>query len=241
MFCKIIKFGTLAYVAVSFFTGCATTNKSTAIVGSLGAVARDSNAFRTVVHEHLWEPVYTENQNHNSNYGVYTYVLLNQDLQNDEASERYKLLVSAIQSSTSLHIKNDTTSSETNMFLLPYQKDKSLNTTLSKKMLNIFAKVTKSEKLRQLLVSRPGPFMISTPLPLSKLKGNSDIPILYVDMSTVNNTAIKEIVAAYKMKLVIAPISTEEEFKSIRLTILNLILNGNDCISIVKTAYAELK
>jgi hypothetical protein len=168
-------------------------------------------------------------------------VLLNQDLQNDEASERYKLLVSAIQSSTSLHIKNDTTSSETNMFLLPYQKDKSLNTTLSKKMLNIFAKVTKSEKLRQLLVSRPGPFMISTPLPLSKLKGNSDIPILYVDMSTVNNTAIKEIVAAYKMKLVIAPISTEEEFKSIRLTILNLILNGNDCISIVKTAYAELK
>ena len=51
--------------------------------------------------------------------------------------------------------------------------------------------------------------------------------------------AIKEIVAAYKKRLADSPITSEEEFKSIRLKILSFLLNGDDCIHILKTAYAE--
>ena len=49
---------------------------------------------------------------------------------------------------------------------------------------------------------------------------------------------MREVVAAYKKRVTSAPIERVEEFKSIRLSLLTIILDADDYISIVKVAYA---
>lgn len=194
---------------------------------------------------HVWKPLFATDQEKQTNYGMYTYVLINQDVQEDEASKKYKALIAKIETSTASreNFGIEITEQDYNIFLIPYTRSVpyKINSTLSKKLLTIFSLVTTSEKIKQAIASHPGPFLISTPAPINRLKAKAEIPTLYLDLTNASINVVKEIVSAYKKRIVTAPINSEEKFNSIRLAILNILLTGDDCISIVKAAYAEWK
>ncbi len=192
------------------------------------------------VRAHVWEELYSEGQPVAREFGMYTYVLLNQDLKRDEASQKFLELVEAIRSTP--HYDSGQVSTEDcrqiNLFLVPYDMGGKLNLELSKRLTRKFAMVARTEKLRGKLAANPGPFLITTPYPLYSLTGRHDVPTLYLDLTSANTAAIREIVAIYKRRLSSAPVSTEQQFTSVRMSVLNTLLNMDDCISIVKNSYA---
>jgi hypothetical protein len=194
------------------------------------------------IEAHVWARLTDESQVDDAGYGMYTYVLLNQDLRQDETSTKYRDLIDAIVASTLS--QDETRASEAksnlNLFLIPFRKDRSdsINTTLSKKILMQFSLNTTDAKLKNVIASRPGPFLISVPQPVSLLADTSKIPMLYVDLSGTNVYAIPEVVTAYKQRLVDKSVGSVERFQSFRLMLLNTLLIGNDCVQLVKDAYA---
>lgn len=187
---------------------------------------------------HLWSALYGADEEP-AGYAMYTYVLINRNKADQLAWNRYEKLVESIKSSTSSinNYDSDFNRFLYNLFLIPQQAE-SLNDILSKSILTRIAASVQNQKLRELININPGPFLISAREPLSNEKLYKDIDMLYVDLTRTNVDAMPEVVAAYKKRLTSNSIGGIEQLKSIRLSLLNFILDFDDYITIVKVAYA---
>ena len=87
------------------------------------------------------------------------------------------------------------------------------------------------------LATGEGPFLISTPEPVGEIE-KERIVLLYAELSSANPAAMDEIVGAYKRR-VGKGIRAIERFRSLRLALLDLILDADDNIKIVRTALAS--
>ena len=92
--------------------------------------------------------------------------------------------------------------------------------------------------LADLLTDRPGPFLISTLMPIGEI-GKDQTDLLYTDLSTTNPAAMAEIVAAYKRRISSKSVNKVEHFWPLRLALLNIVLNADDNVKLVKVALAE--
>jgi hypothetical protein len=193
---------------------------------------------------HVWASL-CEAGKEDSGYAMYTYVLINRSKADIEAWKRYVKLVEAIEESTIPAVDHAPGFDRSlyNIFLIPEscgisQRADSLNDRLSKSILTGIAASVQERKLRDLINTSPGPFLISAVEPISSENLHKEIELLYVDLSRTNPEALREVVAAYKKRVTSGPIDRVEEFKSIRLSLLTVILDADHYISIVKVAYA---
>jgi hypothetical protein len=192
---------------------------------------------------HLWTELYGAG-NEPPGYAMYTYVLINRSKVDKSAWSRYWALVNSITDSTSAEDSQDSEFNRSlyNLFLIPFsgehQRTKSLNDILSKSILTGIAVSVQKQELRDLINTNPGPFLISSTEPISNEKFTKDIEILYADLTRTNVYAMQEVVAAYKRRLTSKSIGGQQRFKSIRLSLLSILLDADDYVNIVKVAYA---
>ena len=98
------------------------------------------------------------------------------------------------------------------------------------------------------LETKTGPFIITTSKRLNLIADNSETIILIIDLSNSNSAAIAEIVEEYKRwvkldGLVTATATSKHSkirvFESLRLSILNGILNISDSITLIKPTFTN--
>jgi len=201
--------------------------------------------------EHAWE-LLTNMDSEESGYGMYTYVLFGHrpDLPGTiqtETIERYKKLLEAI-AKTTLWAKDleEFTKEETHLFYIPaIAKGKEItlpnyNSTLSLRYIATLRRMIKKDNpdLANRLTARPGPFLISALKPIGKID-TVQTDLLYADLSKTNPAAMGEVVAAYKHRISSKSVSQIERFNPFRLSLLNLILNADDNVVLVKAALAD--
>jgi hypothetical protein len=190
-----------------------------------------------------------------ADYGLYTYVLFGETVNNPddldvETLERYQSLLNAIKTSTPTSQEAKEWKKElSNIFYIPSvgaaearfgnlftdHPLRTYNSSIAMSYLVGLSELLDDPDLQQRITTNPGPFLISTLQPLSKLRGTSAV-MLYVDLSGTNPGSMREIVSAYKSYVTTKTIDEVEEFSSLRLTLLDLVLNPNDNLKLVKTA-----
>lgn len=198
----------------------------------------DSNIKRIILAEsHLYQ-WFDQSNKELPGFAMYTYVLLNRNSTDAEAWGKYKALVDCLTASVTNvgEHGNEFDRSLYNLFLIPSGGTSSEE--FSKSILTHMATSVEDKKLRDLINSNPGPFLITVAKPISTILLNEEVDLLYVDLSGTNVAAIPEVVAAYKKHLTTDAIAGVAQFSSIRLSLLNIILNADDFINIVKVAYA---
>jgi len=196
-------------------------------------------------------------------YGIYTYVLFGRKIidheifkqNNGQSYKRYETLLEVLVRSTmnfpSNYYSNNTPKDKINIIYIPVKKNYSrekpyirhYNSELSMKYLShISTFIKKNPTILNRFSISPGPFLISTIRPLSKIRIGAE-PMLFVDLSTTNPAAMNEIVAAYKLKIENLTLEKPEEkiivFKSLRLSLLNLVLNADDNIKLIKVVFTD--
>ena len=200
---------------------------------------------------HVWE-LLTEMDSEEADFAMYTYVLFGRrlDIQagiERDTKERYQSLLNAIVVSTLRTSEIDTLPrEETNIFYIPAVaagKEPSLNnynTILAMRYVRMLSILVKNNnpKLSARLTTNPGPFLISTLMPIGEI-GTDQTDLLYTDLSTTNPAAMAEIVAAYKQRITSSSVNRVESFWPLRLALLNIVLNADDNVKLVKAAMAE--
>jgi hypothetical protein len=201
------------------------------------------------VARHLWKPL-TAMHAEERGFGMYTYILFGRRLKpkgrlKPETSARYEQLLQAIHQSTlSVTEVDKYNKAETNILLIPLTVEakepnrNNYNIVVSLRYLSIFSSKIRAaaSKVSERLARLEGPFLISTLQPFQDLESKSMV-MLYADLSTTNPAAMEEIVAAYK-KRVEKGVRQIERFRSLRLALLDLILDSEDNIKIVRAAVA---
>lgn len=254
--CRCVVFFTLAIMGfMVLMSGCGGSNLGSrpggpAIIGAgvgraVGGAPPPPAPAPMLPKAHLWEWMY-ERGTEPSGYGMYTYVLINQNQSNEEVWARYSALVEAIQASTTEVADFDAKADKSlyNVFLFPSTKGKdgqpTLNDRFSRAILTAIRASTKGDKLRK-SIANPGPFLISVGQPLTGSGTLSDVDLLYADLSATNKAAMREVVSAYKLRIEKSELRGTESFDSIRLSLLSLILNADEHVQVVKVVYAGLK
>lgn len=95
------------------------------------------------------------------------------------------------------------------------------------------------QKLAEQFITKPGPFLVSTLKPIGKII-DSQSHLLFADLSDTNHAAMDEIVTAYKQRINLKPVNDIERFKTLRLQLLNLVLNADDNVKLLKLSLATL-
>ena len=200
---------------------------------------------------HAWE-LLTEMDSEKADFALYTYVLFGRrlDIQasiESDTRERYQSLLDAIVVSTPRTSETDELpKEETNIFYIPAVaagKEPSLknyDTILAMRYVRMLSILVKNDnpKLSACLTTNPGPFLISTLMPIGEI-GTDQTDLLYTDLSTTNPAAMAEIVAAYKQRVTSSSVNRVESFWPLRLALLNIVLNADDNVKLVKAALAE--
>lgn len=200
---------------------------------------------------HAWE-LLTEMDSEKDDFALYTYVLFGRRLDvqariESGTRERYQSLLDAIVVSTARTSEIDEIPrEETNIFYIPALaagKEPSLKNydiVLAMRyvrMLSILVRKYNPE-LSDRLTTNPGPFLISTLMPIGEI-GTDQTDLLYTDLSTTNPAAMAEIVSAYKQRITSSSVNRVESFWPLRLALLNIVLNADDNVKLVKAALAE--
>lgn len=206
--------------------------------------ANGKGDYEKMPQSHLWDALYGADEEP-PGYAMYTYVLINRSKADTAAWTRFEKLVESIMQSTTAVGDHSLGFNRSlyNLFLIPYryrgdQFSAILNDILSKSILTSIAASVQKQELRELINTNPGPFLISAAEPISNENFNKDIDMLYVDLTRSNLDAMSEVVSAYKKRLSSDSIEGSERFNSIRLSLLNFILDADDYINIVKVSYA---
>jgi peptidoglycan-associated lipoprotein len=187
-------------------------------------------------------------------YGMYTYVLFGRKVGRnapalpEDVANRYRALLEAIESSTGpadLLKMAEVPKKKTNLFcVLGRRADPNSRLTLDNynsdlaTMYRIVAQggIAADTGFSQRLATGPGPFLISSLQPLNQVRTPG--PMLFSDLSATNPAAMREVVAAYKQRLSNAALDRAETFQPLRLALLNLILDADDYVRLVKDAVA---
>lgn len=186
-------------------------------------------------------------------YGLYTYVLFGRKVGANapplpqEDARRYQALLEAIESSTGAAADLEAAlipKEETNLFNIPAKSaaarpdldnyHSGLALVYRDMALGAFRG---NDKFERMLSSGAGPFLISTLRPLNQVR--SPEPLLFADLSAHNPAAMREVVAAYKQRINRSAPDTLESFNPLRLALLNLILDADDHVTLIKNAVAD--
>lgn len=227
---RFIKFFILTVCNFILITGCG---------GQFGTGVTEAVLEKELPKSHLWEYLSTIGDEP-KDYALYTYVLYGRKDNNSDHYRKSSQLINIIQWSTqstenySEHGDFDKTAF--NLFLIP---DWELDIQLSKSILTHLSIISQDAGFQKSLLN-PGPFLISVKTPISLTNRSKKSDLLYVDLSTSNGAAMEEIVLSYKTRLTEVTIQGTDRFKSIKLALLDIILDADDYIQIVKTAYADL-
>ena len=200
---------------------------------------------------HAWQ-LLTEMDSEKADFALYTYVLFGRrlDMQariESDTRERYQSLLDAIVVSTPRTSENDELpKEETNIFYIPALaagKEPSLknyDTVLAMRYVRMLSILVKNDnpELSARLTTNPGPFLISTLMPIGEI-GTDQTDLLYTDLSTTNPAAMAEIVSAYKLRVTGSRVNRVESFWPLRFALLNIVLNADDNVKLVKAALAE--
>jgi hypothetical protein len=65
------------------------------------------------------------------------------------------------------------------------------------------------------------------------------VPLLLIDLSTTNQAAMEEVVTEYKRRVETQEVATVERFRSLKLALLNFIVNRDDDLVLVESALAS--
>lgn len=202
--------------------------------------------------QHLWD-VLLQMDDEAPGYGMYTYVLFGRRLDlsslDQETLQRYQQLLDAIVGSTlSSGEAGDLTAAEkqaTNLLYIPGTVRGSApslanyNSALAMRYLVELGRVSRADnqEVAERLATRPGPFLVSVLKPVGTIDSRQTT-LLYADLSTTNPAAMEEIVAAYKLRVSRNSLDEVQQFAPLRLALLNLVLNTDDNIKLVKAALA---
>jgi hypothetical protein len=200
---------------------------------------------------HAWE-LLTGMDSEKAGFALYTYVLFGHRLDvhariESDTRERYQNLLNAIVVSTARTSEIDEIPrEETNIFYIPALaggKEPSLknyDTVLAMRYVRMLSILVKNDnpELSGRLTTNPGPFLISTLMPIGEI-GTDQTDLLYTDLSTTNPAAMAEIVSAYKQRITSSSVNRVESFRPLRLALLNIVLNADDNVKLVKAALAE--
>ncbi len=201
---------------------------------------------------HVWLPL-TAMFAEEPDFGMYTYVLFGRKLKprgrlGPETMARYESLLRAIHlstlSSAESGISEIKEKRETNLFLIPLEAEVSeptrhnYDSVLSLRCLSFASRMVRKNDtgLAQSLLDNEGPFLISTLKPMGDT-AEKGLELLYADLSSTNPAAMAEIVGAYKRRIG-GGLAGIERFRSLRLALLDAILDADDHIKIVKSALA---
>jgi hypothetical protein len=200
---------------------------------------------------HTWDLLTRMNAEQNG-YAMYTYVLFGRRLDipggiQAATRQRYESLLDAIVGSTLKQSEaRNLPREETNDFYIPSfaagEKPSLANydVSLSLRYLAAIGILLSSEnpRLAERLTTEPGPFLVSTLKPIGQIR-TEKAPLLYADLSSTNDAAMPEIIAAYKTRLAQTTVSGMERFAPLRLALLNLILDTDQNLRLVKVAVAQ--
>ena len=168
-------------------------------------------------------------------YATYSYVLTGRN-----GGSKYIDLVNYIQESTASanEMAESIPPEELNIFLIPSvgtdDTSHKPDYESSRKLLAVLSARTK------LNFDRPGPYIITTYQPISKIKKGADVDMLYVDMTNINQGAAKELVRMYKKTVLKKKLNGMDKLYSLRLAFLNLAFMTEESIGFAKTASASL-
>lgn len=183
---------------------------------------------------------------------MYTYVLFGRkvggDAPNlaDDVAERYQALLEAIESTTPAESTLEAAKiprEETNLFCIPAKVSggrptvENYNSDLAFTYRSVaVGGVAKDERFSKKLAGNAGPFLVSTLHPLNQV--GSPGPMLFAHLSSHNPAAMREVINRYKQRVARGLPDASESFSSLRLAILNLIVDADDNIKLVKDAMA---
>ena len=175
-----------------------------------------------------------------------TYVLLpdNISAQTNKEGKKYKRytqLLELIQElrKTDLSVPTDSIAAKSdNQFVLFSTQDrektvdvKNYNYELAQKVLDLF-----KQKYSYSLFSKEGPYLVTVTKNIWNEK--EDFTFLYVNMSSFNNSALKEVLESYKDRLITKGNDEIGMFERLHSTLLSFITNLNDDIHIFQSAFA---
>jgi hypothetical protein len=201
---------------------------------------------------HVFETL-TNKYNEYEGYGLYTYVLfrirVDDPSLDSKTKELYQKLLTAIIKSTPTpeEVNGIWPISSTNIFYIPGKESfisgnwslTNYNSSLAMTYIAQLCRIAEENSgIPKRMLSRPGPFLISTLKPLGDTSTASKY-ILYADLFDSHPEAMMEIVESYKNYVVTASVEDVEMFKTLRLSLLNFILKADDNLKIVKTALAD--
>jgi len=230
------------------------------------SVASSHDSLSRRLRHHVWD-VLSIRASESCGFALYTYVIFTRSVEDlDELQEsvkqRYLKLLSAITVSTPN--RRDAPayySAETNIFYIPTKSEyeagasrlSRYDTSLSRQIGSQLRVMLRSSAdtdgidLVDMLSLSPGPFLVSTLIPIRKecysndgLQDAANSGILFVDLSGQHPDAMAEIVRAYKRYTRDNEAEGVERFASIRLELLTMILNADESIRLIKAATAEL-
>ena len=205
------------------------------------------------VSRHAWDFL-TRMDGEDEGFGMYTYVLFARRVDHAglaaDVEERYEKVLAAIAGTTlnlpELGELEPREKRTTNLLYVPALapgREPTLANYNSPLALRYLAEIgrmcrERSPEIAERFDRRPGPFLISLAQPVGEV-GTEDVNLLYADLSTTNPVAMRDVVTAYKARLARDAVNEDEKFTSLRLSLLNLILNADDNLRLVKVAMAE--
>ena len=175
-----------------------------------------------------------------------TYVLLPDNLsaqRNKEGKKykRYSQLLELIQElrRTDLSVPSNSVAAKSDNQFVLFSKDekeknvdvKNYNYELAHKVLDFFKR-----NYSYSLFSKEGPYLVTVTKDVWTDK--NDFTFLYVNMSSFNNSALKEVLESYKERLITKGNDEVSMFEKLHATLLSFITNLNDDIHIFQSAFA---
>jgi len=175
-----------------------------------------------------------------------TYVLLpdNISAQTNQESKKYKRytqLLELIQElrKTDLSVATDSIAARSDNQFVLFSKDnkektvdvKNYNYELAHKVLDFF-----KQNYSYSLFAKEGPYLVTVTKDVWTNK--ESFTFLYVNMSSFNNSALKEVLESYKERLISKGNDEISMFEKLHATLLSFITNLNDDIHIFQSAFA---
>ena len=186
-------------------------------------------------------------------YGMYTYVLFGRKVGLREPPppaavlQRYESLLKALEGRVRSAATLDAAGvarSRVNLFCIPAVTENKLaalenyNSEIASIYLIWAGQATLQDpRLHDKLGAGDGPFLVSSLKPLTAGAGG---PLMVADLGDTAPAAMEEVVMEYRRQLSAKPLASVEDFKSLRLKLLNLILLTDTNIRIVKEALAGM-
>jgi hypothetical protein len=199
---------------------------------------------------HGWVSL-THDNTEKRGYGLYTYVLYGRRPSGPTSNTdgyflRLSRLLQAIKETTptAAVVEESFARAETNLFVIPetapnVHGERGYGFDLAKTLLLRFSDIEGLDpSLSQRLRDNAGPFLVSIHAPLAEIKGQT-VPLLLIDLSTTNQAAMEEVVTEYKRRVETQEVATVERFRSLKLALLNFIVNRDDDLVLVESALAS--